>query len=427
MYTLHTASEERQHIAFSTDGGYTFTEYDANPVLSIGNRDFRDPKVLWHAPTKSWVAVIAHPLAMLIGIYTSPDLLNWTHVSNFAGHGLDGVYECPNLVAIPMLNEYSVPNPFEPSNFALDESMYVMIVSINPGGPLGGSITQYFPGHFNGTHFEAVDGAARLTDFAKDSYAVQFFHGIPSTSAQIGIAWASNWQYAGEVPTGELEGFRSVMSLPRYQALANTTAGPYRLLSYPVGLEALHTTSEPLARSPDLFGSSLVYKYDQSVPSRAITFSIDFAGIPSEGGWGWAEFTVRSSTTGDSIRGGFYLASEPTFWIDRGNSRGFKQKFFTTDFSTYIKVQESGILRVLGVIDRSIMELFLDNGAKVATVVFYPESMLDTIEISMTDINTDLPENLTADVEVWGLKSSWDTDSWADGVGTMYVDDDMQE
>lgn len=420
MYTLHTSSEQKQQIAYSTDGGYTFTDYDANPVISIGSKFFRDPKVIWYAPTSSWVAVIAYPPEMAIGIYTSPDLRNWTHASNFTMHGLEGVYECPNLVAVPMLKDASIPEPFNPTNFDLDQDLYVMIVSINPGSPLGGSTTQYFPGTFNGTHFKVVDGTTRLSDFGKDNYASHFFYGIPSTSAQISIAWASNWQYAADVPTGDQEGFRSVMSLPRFHALANATGRPYTLLSYPIGLDALHTTAEPIASSSNLLGSSLTSKYGHVVPSRAIYFSLNTTGIPREGGLGLATFTVSSSTTGESVAGGFYLTSEPTFWIDRDDTRGFKHQLFTQKFiGSTVTDKKSHTIRVLGVIDRSIMELFADNGVKVATVVFYPEGQLDTLEISMTEVDANLPKTAVARVEVWGLNTSWDDTSWERGVAAI--------
>jgi beta-fructofuranosidase len=100
------------------------------------------------------VLVLAYAQEFTVGIFTSPNLKDWTHASNFSYHGLLGLqYECPNLVEMPM-NGSSV-------------SMYVLQVSINPGAPLGGSIAQYFPGHFNGTHFEAVDAVTRIADFGK--------------------------------------------------------------------------------------------------------------------------------------------------------------------------------------------------------------------------------------------------------------------
>jgi beta-fructofuranosidase len=154
IYTLNTAKEQTQNIAYSIDGGFTFTKYANNPIISINSSQFRDPKVIWFQD--HWVMVVAYAQDFVIGIYTSPDLKSWTHASNFSHHGLLGLqYECPNLVSMPMEGS--------------DSPMYLMVININPGAPLGGSTTQYFPGSFNGTHFEVVDGAARIADFGKDN------------------------------------------------------------------------------------------------------------------------------------------------------------------------------------------------------------------------------------------------------------------
>ena len=167
IYTLNTAEEEVQEIAYSYDGGFSFIKYAGNPVISVNSTQFRDPKVIWYAPTESWVMVVSYAQDYTIGVYTSPNLKDWTHASNFSHAGLLGQqYECPNLIAIPMLVNASASNPLATSNFA-NNSMYMLAISINPGAPLGGSITQYFPGFFNGTHFDPVDSAARIADFGK--------------------------------------------------------------------------------------------------------------------------------------------------------------------------------------------------------------------------------------------------------------------
>jgi beta-fructofuranosidase len=104
-----------------------------------------------------------------------------------------------------------------------DASNYILAVSVNLGAPQGGSTTQYFPGDFNGTHFTPVDSATRIADFGKDNYAAQFFYGVPETEEQLSIVWASNWGHCQNVPTGETEGWRSSMSVPRQIHLANIT------------------------------------------------------------------------------------------------------------------------------------------------------------------------------------------------------------
>lgn len=172
---------EDQNIAFSYDGGYTFEAYAGNPVIPSESIQFRDPKVIWHEPTQRWVMVVAHPIDFTFEFLVSENLIDWTHGSNLTNIGLLGLqYECPNLIEMPMEGQ--------------DELVWLLALSINPGAPLGGSITEYFPGSFNGTNFEPFDGAARIADFAKDNYAGQWFSGIPSSERQVSMAWASNWQ-----------------------------------------------------------------------------------------------------------------------------------------------------------------------------------------------------------------------------------------
>lgn len=414
IYTLNTVEEEVQEIAYSHDGGYTFTKYSGNPVISINSTQFRDPKVIWHSETSSWVMVVSYAQDFVIGIYTSPNLKNWTHASNFSHHGLLGLqYECPNLVPIPMLSNASIADPLNPSNFASTGSMYLLAISINPGAPLGGSIAQYFPGTFNGTVFTPVDSAARIADFGKDNYAGQWFYGIPPTEPQISIAWASNWQYAQVVPTGQLEGFRSVMSLPRQNVLANTTRQPYQLVSFPVDLTQLYTTSagSSLANSTTA-NSSLLYDYSTTVPSGALYFSLNVTGIPAVNASGTANFTFLSSVSGESLRGGFFFGGDTPFWLNRGYIRGFENPFLTDKFSvTNLIDPDTHTFRLDVVIDRSILEVFLDGGVRSATTTFFPEAPLDTLMVSTGGLNP----GVGVAVEVWGLKSAWAAEEGING------------
>jgi len=282
-------------------------------------------------------------------------------------------------------------------------SMFVLTISINPGAPLGGSIAQYFPGTFNGTHFLAVDNGARIADFGKDNYAGQFFYGIPPASPQVSIAWASNWQYSQIVPTGSLEGWRSSMSLPRYNVLANTTRGPYTLVSLPYKLKSLRTTTDPLANTTNA-NSSILYDYSSTVPSGALYFSITIENISLVNTTGTANFTFLSSASGESVRGGFYLGGDTPFWINRGNIRGFDNPFFTDKFSTNNLINaDTRAFKVEGVIDRSILEVFLDNGLRSATTTFFPSQSLDTVILSTAGLNP----GVKVHASIWGLKSAW--------------------
>lgn len=420
MYTLNTAQEETQDIAYSTDGGYTFTKYVNNPVISINSTQFRDPKVLWYAPTRSWVAVISYAQDFVIGIFTSPNLTNWTHASNFSHAGLLGLqYECPNLVSLPMLKNASLVEPLDPSNFASTDEIYILQISINPGAPQGGSISQYFPGTFNGTHFTTADAATRLTDFGKDNYAGQFFYNIPATSPQISIAWASNWEYAQLVPTGPLEDFRSFMTVPRLNVLANTTRSEYTLLSYPYPYSSLYTTPNSLANSTTLTNTSIFYDYSATVPSGALSFSINITSIPAANATGTANFTFLSSVTGEYVRGGVFLnggnGDDTPFWLDRSHTYGFSNPFFTEKFSTSLwRDPDTQDFRLLGVLDRSILEVFMNNGERAGTMTFFPEGVLDTAILGTNDLNP----GVTVSVELYGLRSTWAGEESGNGTVT---------
>ena len=351
--------------------------------------------------------MIAYAQEYTIGIFTSPDLKTWTHASNFTRHGFLGLqYECPNLVAIPMVSNASIPEPYAASNIAqTPEQMYILQISVNPGATQGGSISEYFPGTFNGTHFTPVDDATRLTDFGKDNYAGQFFHNVPASQPQISIVWASNWEYAQNVPTGPLEGFRSSMGLPRMNVLANTTRAPYTLISYPYDLTPLHAHSYSATNTTSLINSSLYYDYG-NLDSGAVSFSINITGIPLANATGTANFTFLSSSTGESVRGGFFLGGDTPFWLNRGHTGSFTDTnpFFTDKFSVNSLIDSATqTFRLFGVLDRSILEVFLDNGAASATSTFFPGGELDTVILATRDLS----HGIGVSAEIFGLQSAW--------------------
>ncbi|KAI9741035.1 MAG: hypothetical protein M1834_002746 [Cirrosporium novae-zelandiae] len=403
FYTLNTAEAETQNIAYSHDGGYTFTKYAGNPVIPSNSTQFRDPKVFYHAETESWVMVIAYAQEFTIGIYTSADLITWTHASNFSHYGLLGLqYECPNLLPMPMVNSST--------------ELYVLWISINPGAPLGGSISQYFPGTFNGTHFTPVDNAARISDFAKDNYAGQFFGEIPGTEPQIAIQWASNWQYAQNVPTGEREDWRSAMGLPRTTYLANITRLGYDLIQQPYNLSSI--MGSQLAHSTSLANQTIIQNYT-SVASKAVYLDLNITNFLASGDEsGTLNFTFYSSDSPTTnVSAGFFLGGDSPFWIDRRHSGPFAatNPFFTGLFSTSVLLpDEGGSYRIQAFIDRSILEVFLDNGKFTATATFYPPAgvMLDTVKVG----SAELAAGVGISADVWSLKSAWAAEAGSDGI-----------
>ena len=397
IYTLNTPNAQVQEIAYSHDGGYTFTRFAGNPVIDSNSTQFRDPQVTWHEQTQRWVMVVSHAQEFVIAFYTSPDLKTWTHVSDFSHQGLLGMqWECPNLVRMPVRD-------ISTGELVADQDMYVLAISINPGAPLGGSVTQFFPGTFNGTVFTAVDGAARLTDFGKDNYAGQFFFGVPDDEDPISIAWASNWQYAQQVPTAQ-EGWRSAMSLPRRNFLANIPRTGWVLASLPYDM------SPVLGRQlleKEWQTESAASASNTTIPGGVGAFyvNVTVSGLPASGISADASLELVFSTahSHESLSCGYFFGGDNAFFLDRGDTRGFRNPFFTNSFSTCVLPSADGSWAMSAIVDRSMIEVFLNGGIASGTSTFFVTERLASISVSTTA----MPSGASAKVEVYAIENAW--------------------
>jgi levanase len=147
IYTsyLKDSGKQAQSLAYSTDRGRTWTKYQGNPVLDIGSTDFRDPKVQWYAPTKSWLMTVSLSTEHKVRFYSSKNLKDWKLLSEFGPAGATGgVWECPDLFPLAVDGDKN-------------KIKWVLAVNINPGGITGGSGAQYFIGDFDGKKFTAED------------------------------------------------------------------------------------------------------------------------------------------------------------------------------------------------------------------------------------------------------------------------------
>ena len=217
VIAFYTSASDRQvqSMAYSLDNGKTFKKYARNPILTSTQRDFRDPKVIWHEDTKKWIMVLA--VGQEMEIYSSADLKSWTLESKFGeGQGAHGgVWECPDLLELPVEGT--------------ELKKWVLVCNLNPGGPFGGSATQYFVGTFDGKRFVNESPAVtKWMDWGKDHYATVTWSDAPD-NRRIAIAWMSNWQYANDVPTSQ---YRSPNSVPRDLGLF-TVGGETYLQSAP--------------------------------------------------------------------------------------------------------------------------------------------------------------------------------------------------
>ncbi len=358
IFTHHNPKAEKagrndfqnQSLAYSLDEGITWTKYEGNPVVkNPGIRDFRDPKVMWYAKQKKWVMTLA--TLDHITFYSSPNLKDWKKESEFGkqlgAHG--GVWECPDLFSLKLEGK----------------TYWVLVVNVNPGGPNGGSATQYFIGDFNGSTFTPVNKDSKWADYGPDEYA-----GITwsnTGSRKIFLGWMSNWVYSGQVPT---EKWRNAMTIPRELGLKQAN-GEIFLTSTPVkeltGLEKNTVTVN---------NKLLTGKGIKDIPDQ---FTLKF-NINKINGYA----ITLSNTIGEKLIIG-YDHIKKQYFIDRSTSGiiDFNPEFAKTAFAPRLSnnMVSSDIELV---VDASSVELFADNGLTVMTSVFFPHKPFTQLQIQNT-------------------------------------------
>jgi fructan beta-fructosidase len=350
---------QTQGIAYSKDRGRTWTKYEGNPVLlNPGIEDFRDPKVLWHEPSAQWIMALA--VKDRIHFYRSPDLKGWTFASEFGAdlgaHG--GVWECPDLFELPVEGDTS--------------RYWVLLVSINPGGPNGGSATQYFLGGFDGEQF-ALDTAfaqvlaeeeAAWLDFGRDNYAGVTWSDAPD-GRRLFIGWMSNWDYANVVPT---YAWRGAMTLPRELFLRNTPKGIRLAARPPKELHALRESSFGL-------DSQTVRGYlDLTEESGFWPGALE---VVIEASWSEGQ-TPRfglelSNRRGERYRVGYDVERGQLFSDRRGAGSNAFSRAFARKVHLAPRYAEGSSTRLHLFFDVASAELFADGGTAGLTDIFFPE------------------------------------------------------
>ena len=362
-------SFQSQAIAFSIDKGRSWQKYTGNPVLpNPGERHFRDPKVFWYAPASQWMMVLA--VKDRVFIYSSPDLKVWNMVSEFGSqsgaHG--GVWECPDLFPLSINGK----------------EKWVMLVSLNPGGPNGGSATQYFIGDFDGQTFAPEHEDIRWLDYGPDNYAGVTWS---NQKEKIFMGWMNNWDYANQVPTSN---WRGAMTLPRKLELRQIDNQVF-LASVPI--TQLQMLASNTKSKPELIVDQKL-NLSEKLNFHSSTFHLQFQAEPRD-------FTIyMTNKAGDSLSFGFRV-KENQFFIDRGK---VGKVDFAKDFVRPIlapRINKSDNIKFEAYIDVASVELFIDDGTVVLTSVFFPKLDLTAISIETAK------ELVMRNVKVNELKSIW--------------------
>ncbi|MDN3203635.1 glycoside hydrolase family 32 protein [Algoriphagus sediminis] len=333
---------QSQGIAFSLDEGKTWKPYDENPVLeSPGIADFRDPKVM-NLPKEdgrdNWIMTLA--VKDEIHFYESSNLINWEKIGDFGknigAHG--GVWECPDLL------QFTAPN---------GEEKWVLLVSLNPGGPQMGSATQYFIGDFMDGKFIPDDDLIRWLDYGPDNYAGVTWSNVPESDGRtLFMGWMSNWLYAQVVPT---KTWRSAMTLPRELSLFDVD-GTLLVKSKPSEeLLSLRNQTFHISQSSPLPGQA--FELEAEIDSNTFSFKIE-------------------NNSGEEVH---FSKENGLVTVDR---RKAGKSNFHPDFAASHSAPmswEANELRLF--VDANSIELFINDGELVMTSLVFPESPYTQIRI----------------------------------------------
>ena len=334
----HHGEFQQQSIAWSDDG-VNFTKYPGNPVIPSNLKNFRDSKVFPNSVLGGWTAVIA--AGDEVRFFHSDDLIHWVKSGSFgkAENKLGGVFECPDLFAL------KAPD---------GKAVWVLTTSVTHPPEAGGCRSQYFLGTFDGHSFRQtiLTGGTLLLESGHDNYAAVTFFGV-SPALQIG--WASNWSYAGDLPTGEYCG---QMTLARSLSLAKTKAG-LRLAALPV-LPPLVNTQAVLTGGKlpsevfvlDVTANGAFEAVLANAMDERFVFGLDASGV----------FYTNRERSGEAVINRYY--NSPLY------RRTAAQRLMT------------GPVIVRLVFDRSIAELFADGGTYVSTTLVFPSKPYDTVKLN---------------------------------------------
>lgn len=381
LVTQQVDGVQRQSLFYSTDGGYTFTSYEGNPVMdNPGIEAWRDPKIVWDEEQSQWLMLLAE--GNKVGFYTSADLKSWTYQSDFERDGL-GVIECPDFFQMAVDG---------------DPERTTWVLGISANGENSGRTTgyTYWTGSWDGANFAPEEEEPRWLDAGSDFYAAVTWED-PEAEAPLtqryALGWMNNWAYAGALPNGDWSG--GTMSAIRKVNLREVDGHP-QLVSEPMdALSDLEGSAEPSAdqlvrenestqlaqATSDAYRLRLTLRPDATQPAGEAQIKLqDRDGAHVTVGYNFKDQTLFLSRDTDKIAQGMPEA-------------------YREIRSEQVPLRD-GALSLDVVIDTTSVEIFAQEGEAALSSVTYLSPGEHTVTIESQDGQTQVESVSIAPLEV---------------------------
>ena len=302
-----------QCLAYSVDNGKRWTKYDGNPIVEWLGGDNRDPKVVWHAPTRRWIMAL-YLAANRYGLLRSADAKTWTKFQDLT---LEGCTECPDFFPLT------------------DESGTERWVFWGANGT-------YRIGGFDGSRFVPETGLLTC-ERGTNGYAAQTWSDAPG-DRRVQISWMAGGLYP-EMP------FNQQMSIPVDLALAGS-GREVTLVRWPVReLASLHRRTIHVGRQAIAVGNPLVADTDAKL------LDVSFRVVRQEAK------TLRVAIRGQSMV--FDWSSQALGFRNSGAHGVVPDR-------PQVPLPDDPSLSVRLLIDKTSVEVFVDHGRISASFCFLP-------------------------------------------------------
>lgn len=361
VLTQQDKGVQRQSLFYSTDGGFTFSSHQGNPVMeNPGAEHWRDPKIVRDEANGQWLMILAE--GHKLGMYTSKDLKSWRYASGFERSGL-GTLECPDLFQLDVDG---------------DPAQRTWVLAASANGSEEGRTTgvAYWTGSWDGTTFTPADEKHQWMDAGSDFYAAVTWDDPRLTEGQRlqsrqALGWVNNWDYARKLPTEDWQG--GMDSIVRDIKL-KTVDGKPALVSTPskslARLEGDPSSSGPETITPDgtaglpsLPGGA--YRLDLTI--ERTTKTGDGGGDGSEALLQFASGEAIFATVGYNFQdGAAFVTREQPAAADLGP--------LFTQRRTASAPARNGSVDLTVFVDHSSIEVFVNGGEQTLTSLVFPRS-----------------------------------------------------